>query len=686
MTRRAPFLLATLALFWGWQTGQWILAVALAGWLEWVMHTPLRWSLSEKDIGRIVDLTSLAVVALILFKYTGGTLADGLFMALGWSPLLLAPLVSAQVLSAREGITRRALFLSQRRSRSPQADAVVDLAPVYLGACLLAGSAETPASDAATSFIALAILSSWLLWRFARPRARRLPIWLGMLGLAIALGYVGQLGLRQGQSAIENAAVAWLSGLHHSDNDPYRAHTALGDIGRLKLSDRIVFRIEVPQTLDAPLLLRTASYDRYANTSWLTHERQFTAVAPTDTGWKLGAPTGAPSSRVRISAYLDRNGTILPVPTGAWQIEDLPVGELSRNPLGAVKVRDGPPLVRYRVAYAPAASADAPPQETDLRVPENEQAVLQALAQRLRLTARRPEQAMEAVREYFSREFRYTLELPDSHPGRTTLGHFLLERRRGHCELFAAASVLLLRQAGLPARYAVGYSVQEPSRSPGRYLVRKSHAHAWALAWHHGRWWNLDTTPALWYAHERGQRPFWQPIADLVSSLTYRVNLSRLDPSTSSRGLWLWGSLAVLTLILIYRLRLGKAMRRAPAPASKRARHAGSDAPMARIAAALQHAGLPRNRWETYRQWLRRLQRESDGAPPIRELEEILVLYERDRYWPGRLDPLQRARLHALISAWERRWRPDEITRSMQTNDGDTAARSVGTACTTGTE
>lgn len=670
MTRIPPFLLATLVLFWGWQTDHWIVAIGLAGWLGWVMRTPLRWSLTEKDIARIVDLTSLAIVALILYTYTGGTLADGLFLALGWSPLLLAPLVSAQVLSARGGVTRRALFLSQRRCRSAEADAIVDLVPVYLGACLLAGSAETPASDAATSFIALAILSSWLLWRFARPRARRLPIWLGMLGLAIALGYVGQLGLRQGQSAIENAAVAWLSGLHHSDTDPYRAHTALGDIGRLKLSDRIVFRIEVPQTLDAPLLLRTASYDRYANTSWLTHERQFTAVAPTDTGWKLGASTGAPSSRVRISAYLDRNGTILPLPTGAWQIEDLLVGELSRNPLGAVKVKDGPPLVRYQVTYEPAASADAPPQATDLRVPKNEQAVLQALAQRLRLTARRPEQAMQAVRDYFNREFRYTLELPDKHPGRTALGHFLLERRRGHCELFAAASVLLLRQAGLPARYAVGYSMQERSRSPGRYLVRKSHAHAWALVWHHGKWWNLDTTPALWYAHERDQRPFWQPLADLISSLTYRVNLGRLDPSTASRSPWLWGSLAVLTLILVYRLRLGKAVGLRPAPASKRARPAGCDAPMARIAAALQHAGFPRQRWETYRQWLLRLRRESDGAAPIRELEEALVLYERDRYWPGRLDPLQQARLQALLSAWERRWRPDEIARAMQANGG----------------
>ncbi|MBT8330725.1 MAG: transglutaminase-like domain-containing protein, partial [Deltaproteobacteria bacterium] len=37
--------------------------------------------------------------------------------------------------------------------------------------------------------------------------------------------------------------------------------------------------------------------------------------------------------------------------------------------------------------------------------------------------------------------------------------NFLTRSRSGHCEYFATATVLLLRQAGIPARYARGYSV-----------------------------------------------------------------------------------------------------------------------------------------------------------------------------------------------------------------------------------
>jgi transglutaminase-like putative cysteine protease len=51
----------------------------------------------------------------------------------------------------------------------------------------------------------------------------------------------------------------------------------------------------------------------------------------------------------------------------------------------------------------------------------------------------------------------------------TPLARFLLRTRSGHCEYFATATVLLLRQLGIPARYAVGYAVHEAS---GRQIRR----------------------------------------------------------------------------------------------------------------------------------------------------------------------------------------------------------------------
>ena len=58
------------------------------------------------------------------------------------------------------------------------------------------------------------------------------------------------------------------------------------------------------------------------------------------------------------------------------------------------------------------------------------------------------------------------------------LAEFLFERRRGHCELFAAAMAVLLRASGVPARTVGGF--YGGTRSPeGGYVVRLAAAHAW---------------------------------------------------------------------------------------------------------------------------------------------------------------------------------------------------------------
>ena len=73
-----------------------------------------------------------------------------------------------------------------------------------------------------------------------------------------------------------------------------------------------------------------------------------------------------------------------------------------------------------------------------------------------------------------------------------------MRSRAGHCEYFATATVLLLREAGIPARYATGFSVQDFSRMENRSVVRERHAHAWVLAFVNGAWRDLDTTPSNW--------------------------------------------------------------------------------------------------------------------------------------------------------------------------------------------
>lgn len=657
MSIRLPPLIFPLALLaWAWQSGHWLAGGAAGIWLEWAVRTSWRWSLSERDIHRLVDLTTLALIAVAIYHYSDGPLAQAIFALLHGSPLLLLPLLSAQLLSGRTGLERRALFYSQRRSRDPSAQQEIDLRLPYLAACLLAAGQN--AALPVGYFPLLMLFLALLLW-WNRPDRSRIGAWLLLLGLAAGLGYGGQMGLRQAQARLEDAAIDWLTGLFAGDTDPYRASTAFGDVGTLRLSDRILYRVETPAPLDQALLLRTAAYNRYLDGTWFANERGFAPVPPAATvdAWQWGTePASGEGGSARIAAYLEGKRSILPLPTAAWRVEGLPVSELMRIPFGAVRVGEGPGLVRYLARYGQATAHDAPPEEADLRVPPQERPALKQIAAQWELAGLGPERAMLRIQTRFQQRFRYTQELPGPQSGETALSHFLLKRQRGHCEYFATATVLLLRQMGIPARYAVGYSVQEAGDGrQGEYLVRHSHAHAWALAWRDGRWWDLDTTPALWYQAQTAKAPLWQPLLDWLSDRYYHYTLQRLEGTETGHNPWLWGALALLFLLLGYRLRLGQAFRLRPKPTPAKT-EAKTQSPLSAIEAALTKAGHPRHPWETHGDWLHRLRQHPELMQACAGLEPIRRLHYRQRYRDEGLHEAESNQMQELVQRWLEQW------------------------------
>lgn len=91
-------------------------------------------------------------------------------------------------------------------------------------------------------------------------------------------------------------------------------------------------------------------------------------------------------------------------------------------------------------------------------------------------------------------KFEYALE--DRREGRTDpIVDFLYNVRRGHCEHFASALVLLARSMGIPARIVVGYRVSEDNPLTGLAVVRERNAHSWVEAWVDDKWVTYDPTP-----------------------------------------------------------------------------------------------------------------------------------------------------------------------------------------------
>ena len=104
-------------------------------------------------------------------------------------------------------------------------------------------------------------------------------------------------------------------------------------------------------------------------------------------------------------------------------------------------------------------------------------------------------QTLESVREFLAAQSRYSLsyENPDDLPA---VENFLYGERRGHCELFAASTVMLLRSLNIPSRVAYGYSGGEVRVSDGVFVFRERDLHAWTEVLVKGQGWIIfDTTP-----------------------------------------------------------------------------------------------------------------------------------------------------------------------------------------------
>ncbi len=104
--------------------------------------------------------------------------------------------------------------------------------------------------------------------------------------------------------------------------------------------------------------------------------------------------------------------------------------------------------------------------------------------------------ATRLIQDYLRGNFQYTLEIEPPPSDQDPIEFFLFERKKGHCEYFAAAMVLLCRTVGIDARMITGYLATEFNSTTGAYIVRESNAHAWVEADNGAQSWRrFDPTP-----------------------------------------------------------------------------------------------------------------------------------------------------------------------------------------------
>jgi transglutaminase-like putative cysteine protease len=108
----------------------------------------------------------------------------------------------------------------------------------------------------------------------------------------------------------------------------------------------------------------------------------------------------------------------------------------------------------------------------------------------LGLRRRSPVETIETVIGYVHGSLEYSKGVTDVR----TSAQEAFAAGRGVCQDFAHLALLVLRTAGIPARYVSGYLHPEPEPDIGTTATGESHA--WVEAWA-GRWWGLDPTHDL---------------------------------------------------------------------------------------------------------------------------------------------------------------------------------------------
>jgi transglutaminase-like putative cysteine protease len=595
--------------------------------------------------GRLEEVRQLSQIALKFLR---------------WLPFVLYPLVLAHAWSPAGALpwSTFSLYQQTRARRHPELPAPawstrrVHPGGLYLVLTLFASTAAT--THPQTYLVGFLGVLGLALWP-SRNRRFRAPSWVVLWVGVAGLSWIVQQGLvavREAWQALENRLLQQAAG---GEFDPTRSFTALGAVGRLKQSGRVILRVRTHDDRP-PGLLREAAFTRFRAAAWSSSHREFQPVNPETDGtvWRLG-PGRRDGRALTVARYTAGGEAPLALPSDPVTVHDLPALAVETNQLGAARVRGALPLLQYRVEQGRSAGRgrDAPPEAEDRdldHLSPADAAAIRETAAALGLEGLDPAAAVAAVERHFAAGFQYSLWQGRLPAGTNTspLAVFLRQTHAGHCEFFATATVLLLRTAGVPTRYVVGFS---PEPHGDEWWARGRDAHAWCLAYLGDSWQEIDTTPGVWRDREAATAGWWEFVGDRASELWYRFTLWRQQGGNWQVVVFSVG-MAILAWLAWRQLR-GSRWRRSRSPATAATGtilRTGLDSEFFAVVKRLESLHGPRPPHEPLPAWLERVVPEATRADA--PLREALGLHNRLRFDPLGLAAGERARLRQLVVDW----------------------------------
>jgi transglutaminase-like putative cysteine protease len=643
------FLIAAALLFWGWQTRIFAFALPMAAVVIASAFARHRFTFTGREFARLWDFTILLVVGAAIYNRQTLSVSGAVITFLQWLPIVLFPFTAAFLFSNARRVPH-STFLFWWRKKTNASERELNPSYPYFAICFVAASAGS-ARDAWFYPAAVILIAAALASHHRRARS---VLALVLFICVTAAGYFLHTRWRDFQGEIESKTIQWFAGFFPKQFEDQEVHTSLGDICKLKSSGRVVMRVRGENGCMPPALYRQVSFDRYRSGIWLSTRRQYSPVTEHLPGTWIFDPTANPTNCVTVCAAVPEGRILLPTPLGCGRVRGLSASRLERNRFGNVRVWDTPDPMECVLDFNWETSHEPPPQKLDLEIHLRDQPVIAQVADELGLASVRPSHALKELEQFFTTQFRYTpvLAVPALAPTDTNsfVAPFLTQTRAGHCEYFATAAVLLLRKAGIPARYAMGYAAVEPTGNQREFRIRERHTHSWALAWIDGRWRDFDPTPQTWNREELQRSSVWRPLSDWWADARFRLATWQPLPGLNGRfAIYLLCPIGVVFAWALLRKR-GRFRRQRQRPAfTPSYAWPGLDSEFFLVEASLTKKGFVRKPDETPAAWVSRIEAQRNS---VARIAPVIDLHYKYRFDPLGLTAEERAQLAENARAW----------------------------------
>jgi len=101
------------------------------------------------------------------------------------------------------------------------------------------------------------------------------------------------------------------------------------------------------------------------------------------------------------------------------------------------------------------------------------------LARQITAGKTNPYDKAKAIESYLRTNYPYDLKVPAPPQNRDVADYFLFDLKKGYCDYYATAMVVLARASGVPARFVSGYSPGTYDALNAQYVIRELNAHSW---------------------------------------------------------------------------------------------------------------------------------------------------------------------------------------------------------------